>query len=148
MALERTLPVNSSDGQQHHELIYSEGKSAFPSYENNRTSLLMNQFRSAEKGKKLCQELMESSPGSVAIYLKVDVSLLRNVDAACEELQRREKKINVLFLTAGYMTLKGRNGKFFRIPLRKTNSDRVYRNTRRHRSQDGRELLFADALYN
>jgi len=91
---------------------------------------------------------MESNPGSVAIYLKVDVSLLRNVDAVCAELQRREKKINVLFLTAGYMTLKGRNGKFFRIPLRKTNSDRVYRNTRRHRSQDGRELLFADALYN
>lgn len=53
---------------------------------------------------------MESSPGSIAIYIKVDVSLLRNVDAVCEELRRREKKINVLFLTAGYMTLKGRNG--------------------------------------
>lgn len=65
--------------------------------------------RSIDKGTELCRELMESSPGSEAIFLKIDISLLRDVDAICAEIQRREKKINVLFLTAGYMSLKGRN---------------------------------------
>lgn len=53
---------------------------------------------------------MDSNPGSTAIYLYVDVSKLKNIDAICEDIQNREKKINILFLTAGYMTLKGRNG--------------------------------------
>jgi len=34
--------------------------------------------------------------------------VLRNVDELCVELKQRERKINCLFLTAGYMTLKGR----------------------------------------
>lgn len=68
--------------------------------------------RSVDKGKQLCRELEESSPGSKATYIEIDISLLRNVDKVCEEIQRLEKKINILFLTAGYMTLKGRNGEY------------------------------------
>lgn len=37
------------------------------------------------------------------------MSLFKNVDEVCAELSRREKKIHCLFLTAGYMTLRGRN---------------------------------------
>jgi hypothetical protein len=51
------------------------------------------------------------NPGSQAIFIKKDISVLKNVDEVCEELQRREKKINVLFLSAGYMSLSGRKGK-------------------------------------
>ncbi|KAK8209189.1 hypothetical protein M8818_003884 [Zalaria obscura] len=64
--------------------------------------------RNEEKGNKLVSELIQSNPGSQAFYIKVDVALLKNVDNVCAELQRREKCINILFCTAGYMTLKGR----------------------------------------
>lgn len=76
-------------------------------------------LRNAEKGKQLCVELMESNAGSKATYLQVDVSKLRDVDAICEKLQRLEKRINILFLTAGYMTMKGRNGKLHSRPALK-----------------------------
>lgn len=38
-----------------------------------------------------------------------DITLLKSVDLICAELAQRERKIHCLFLTAGYMTLKGRN---------------------------------------
>lgn len=69
-------------------------------------------YRSVQKGKQLCSELMLSNPSSRATFLEADVSLLKNVDDVCAKIQHLEKKINVLFLTAGYMTLKGRNGGF------------------------------------
>lgn len=34
---------------------------------------------------------------------------MRNCDELCEDLRRRESKINCLFLTAGFMALRGRN---------------------------------------
>ena len=41
--------------------------------------------------------------------MQKDIALLRNVDEICEEFKRLEPKIHCLFLTAGYMTLKGRS---------------------------------------
>lgn len=52
--------------------------------------------------------LKELNPEGEAFFIQKDVSLLRNVDELCIELRQRERKINCLFLTAGYMTLKGR----------------------------------------
>ncbi|GAB7351061.1 hypothetical protein MBLNU459_g1540t1 [Dothideomycetes sp. NU459] len=68
--------------------------------------------RNAQKGLALASELMDSNEGSRAVFLKVDVCLIKNVDAVCQEIQRREKKINILLLTAGYMTLKNRTGRY------------------------------------
>ena len=34
---------------------------------------------------------------------------MKSVDEVCDELKKRERKIHCLFLTAGYMTLRGRN---------------------------------------
>ncbi|KEQ74797.1 hypothetical protein M436DRAFT_42599 [Aureobasidium namibiae CBS 147.97] len=64
--------------------------------------------RSQDKADSLCKELEDLNPGSQAIFIKKDISILKNVDEVCEELQRREKKINILFLSAGYMSLSGR----------------------------------------
>jgi NAD(P)-dependent dehydrogenase (short-subunit alcohol dehydrogenase family) len=64
--------------------------------------------RSEEKGNAVVNALREINPDGEAICIQKDVSLLRNVDDLCEELKQREEKINCLFLTAGYMTLKGR----------------------------------------
>ena len=41
-------------------------------------------------------------------FIKADTSLLKNVDTACKEIQTKEEKVNVLFMTTGYLTLSGR----------------------------------------
>lgn len=72
--------------------------------------MLTMMYRSQEKAEKLCNELEDLNPGSKAIFINKDISVLKNVDDVCLELQHREKKINILFLSAGYMSLSGRNG--------------------------------------
>lgn len=47
------------------------------------------------------------NPSTQATFLQADISLLRNVDKVCDVIARKEKKLNVLFMTPGYMTLKG-----------------------------------------
>ena len=42
-------------------------------------------------------------------FLQTDISLLKNVDSVCAEIAAREKKVNLLFMTPGYMTIKGRD---------------------------------------
>ena len=42
-------------------------------------------------------------------FLQSDISLLENVDKVCAEIIAKEKKLNLLFMTPGYLTLKGRN---------------------------------------
>jgi NADP-dependent 3-hydroxy acid dehydrogenase YdfG len=66
--------------------------------------------RDEKKGNILCNELVDLNPGSTAVFLKYDISILKTIDTACLDLQRREKKINILFLSAGYMSLSGRDG--------------------------------------
>ncbi|KAF2789576.1 hypothetical protein K505DRAFT_352489 [Melanomma pulvis-pyrius CBS 109.77] len=42
-------------------------------------------------------------------FLQPDISLLQNVDSGCAEIAAKEKRLNLLFLTSGYMSLKGRD---------------------------------------
>ncbi|GAB7360563.1 hypothetical protein MBLNU230_g0448t1 [Neophaeotheca triangularis] len=65
--------------------------------------------RNIQRGNDLVKELTEINPDGKAYFLQQDISVLQRVDETCRELQRREKLINCLFLTAGYMTLSGRN---------------------------------------
>lgn len=44
------------------------------------------------------------------VFIKADTSLIKNVDAACKDIQSREDKINFLFMTTGYLTFEGRSG--------------------------------------
>lgn len=64
--------------------------------------------RDEDRAHGLIATLNEINPEGTAIFLRKDISLLRNVDELCEVLKRRESKIHCLFLTAGYMTLRGR----------------------------------------
>ena len=64
--------------------------------------------RDEGRGNRIINELREINPGGVAIFLQWDVSLIHEVDKLCDELKRRETKVHCLFLTAGYMTLRGR----------------------------------------
>lgn len=42
-------------------------------------------------------------------FIKNNITLLKNVDQVCDEIKRKEKKLNLLFLTPGFMSLKGRD---------------------------------------
>ena len=49
------------------------------------------------------------NPSAQPTFLQTDISLLKNVDSVCAEIAAREKKLNLLFMTPGYITLKGRD---------------------------------------
>lgn len=49
------------------------------------------------------------NPSSHPIFLKTDISLLKNVDGVCAQIAAKERSLNLLFMTPGYMTLKGRD---------------------------------------
>ncbi|PGH15520.1 hypothetical protein AJ80_05537 [Polytolypa hystricis UAMH7299] len=49
------------------------------------------------------------NPSVQPTFLQSDISLLKNVDSVCAEIAAKEKKLNLLFMTPGYMTLKGRD---------------------------------------
>jgi hypothetical protein len=69
-------------------------------------------LRNKEKGEQLCRHLHKLNSEGTAIFIQKDVSLLKNCDELCADLRQREKKINFLVLTAGYMTLRGRTETF------------------------------------
>ena len=66
--------------------------------------------RNESRASRIIQELQSINPEGKINFVQSDVSLLRNVDKVCEEIQVKEEKINLLFLSAGFLTLKGRDG--------------------------------------
>jgi NADP-dependent 3-hydroxy acid dehydrogenase YdfG len=67
--------------------------------------------RSQEQADKIKAEFLKLNPESQTKFIQGDVSLLHNVDKICDEIKSSEEKINLLFLTAGILTMKGRDGK-------------------------------------
>lgn len=57
--------------------------------------------RSQEAADRILAECKEINPEGEFIFLKVDVSLIRNVDEVCEDLKKKETVINLLFLSQG-----------------------------------------------
>jgi hypothetical protein len=49
------------------------------------------------------------NPSAQPTFLQTDISLLKNVDSVCAKITAQEKNLNLLFMTPGYMTLKGRD---------------------------------------
>ncbi|KAF2476339.1 uncharacterized protein BDR25DRAFT_375228 [Lindgomyces ingoldianus] len=65
--------------------------------------------RNQVEATRIIDELHELNPSSKLNFIKSDVSLLRNVDEVCKEIKEKENKVNLLFMTVGYLTLKGRD---------------------------------------
>jgi NAD(P)-dependent dehydrogenase (short-subunit alcohol dehydrogenase family) len=49
------------------------------------------------------------NPSAQPAFIQSDISLLKNVDSVCAEIAAKERKLNILFMTPGYMTLKSRD---------------------------------------
>lgn len=64
--------------------------------------------RDESNAKKIIEDVTKDKEGAECHFIKCDITLLKNVDEACREIVRKEKKIHVLFLTAGFLTLRGR----------------------------------------
>lgn len=57
--------------------------------------------RTAANGEKMKQELEEINPKGTYIFLSCDIILTKNIDKCCQEILKREKEINLLWLSVG-----------------------------------------------
>jgi NAD(P)-dependent dehydrogenase (short-subunit alcohol dehydrogenase family) len=64
--------------------------------------------RNKEQASRIQAELHALNPSSQVKFVQSDITLLKNVDKACTEIQAQEKQVNLLFMTAGFLTLAGR----------------------------------------
>ena len=68
-------------------------------------------FRSQDAGDRIISELKTIQPAAETTFIRKDLTLLKNVDEVCNEIKAKEKKLNLLFMSQGTMSLKGRDGK-------------------------------------
>ncbi|OJD22471.1 hypothetical protein ACJ73_06181 [Blastomyces percursus] len=64
--------------------------------------------RNKEKASPFLAELGKLNPGGSFQFIEADVSLIRNVDRACEMIKNKEDRLNMLFMTPGGISLSGR----------------------------------------
>ncbi|TVY29011.1 Oxidoreductase [Lachnellula hyalina] len=65
--------------------------------------------RSQSAAKPLLDELSTSNPEAVLNFIETEVSLMKNVDKACDEIESKETKVDILFVSPGYLSFDGRN---------------------------------------
>lgn len=53
----------------------------------------------------IISDLEGINPGGSYVPIKSEISLLKNIDAACEELERKEKSLDLLVMCPGYLKL-------------------------------------------
>ncbi|VUC35363.1 unnamed protein product [Clonostachys rosea] len=64
--------------------------------------------RSATKSEPLLAELHRTDESAVIHFIEKDVSLLRDVDAATDFVKQHETKVDLLFLSVGFISFEGR----------------------------------------
>ena len=82
-------------------------------YEQEHAYLLSTAlFRSQDAAERIISELKSIQPEGETTFIGKDLTLLKNVDEVCDEIKAKEKKLNLLFMTQGTMSLKGRDGSY------------------------------------
>lgn len=64
--------------------------------------------RSQAVGDRVAVECKELNPEGEFLFVRVDVSLIKNVDDVCADIKTKEEKVNLLVMSQG--TLVGRTG--------------------------------------
>ncbi|BAE58940.1 putative short-chain dehydrogenase [Aspergillus flavus] len=59
--------------------------------------------RNGSAGSRITQELTTLNPRGTFEFIKSDVSLLREVDTTCQHIQRKERMVDLLFMTPGHL---------------------------------------------
>ncbi|KAJ5744089.1 hypothetical protein N7533_008959 [Penicillium manginii] len=76
---------------------------------NTKASRVYLIGRDQERASRIIEELQQLEPSATVNFIATDVSLLREVDRACHEIQRQEDLVNILFLSPGVGTATGRD---------------------------------------
>jgi NAD(P)-dependent dehydrogenase (short-subunit alcohol dehydrogenase family) len=66
-----------------------------------RQPRIYNIGRSREASDRIAAECKKLNADAQYTFIQADVSLIRRVDAVCEQVQAKEKTVNILFLSAG-----------------------------------------------
>ena len=64
----------------------------------------------AEASLALLNELKASNPEATFEFMETEISLMKNVDHACDKIKFKEKKVDILFMSPGYLSFDGRQG--------------------------------------
>jgi NADP-dependent 3-hydroxy acid dehydrogenase YdfG len=67
--------------------------------------------RNPASAARVIAECRQISPHGVFTFIKVDLSLIKETDRACEEVKRKEKTVNLIVLSAGLVSF-GNNRTF------------------------------------
>lgn len=65
--------------------------------------------RSQDAAGRIISELKTIQPDAETTFIRKDLTLLKNVDEVCDEIKAREANLNLLFMSQGTMSLKGRD---------------------------------------
>ena len=82
----------------------------FAQYTNSPRAYFIG--RSQDAANRVMVECKALNPGGEYIFIKADVSLIHVVDKVCKEIKAKEKVLNLLFLSAGVMSM-DRSGMMF-----------------------------------
>lgn len=67
--------------------------------------------RNEEGAKKIIGDLRKLNDKAKIDFIRSDIPLLMNIDESCKLIQTKEDKVNLLFISAGFARLGGRDGK-------------------------------------
>lgn len=67
--------------------------------------------RSKVSAAPLLGDLAKINPQATINFIETEISLIKNVDKACDEIGSKEKKVDLLFMSPGGVTFSGRVGK-------------------------------------
>ncbi|KAE8362112.1 hypothetical protein BDV27DRAFT_132054 [Aspergillus caelatus] len=65
--------------------------------------------RNQEAGSRILADCQGLNPHGTYRFIKSDVSLLREVDTACQEIQSKEAAVDLLFMTPGHLATRKNN---------------------------------------
>lgn len=71
---------------------------------------IIGRKNSAERANKSLDKIKAQNPHAELIFTEGDVSLLADVKKFCTDLKRKEKSLDLLFLSTGYSPFGGRDG--------------------------------------
>jgi hypothetical protein len=66
--------------------------------------------RSKTAAQPLLDELKASNPTGTFDFIEAEISLIKNVDIVCEAIKAKEKKVDILFMSPGFLAVGGRIG--------------------------------------
>lgn len=66
--------------------------------------------RSKSSATPLLNELQNLNPQGTFVFIETEISLIKNVDTVCQEIKEKEQKLDLIFLSPGYLSLEGRRG--------------------------------------